>query len=55
MKKVILDLDNVLMMFDDCYLYGYSNIINGSYEDVISLYKSIDRYRILQRYIIRKN
>ena len=44
MKKIIFDLDNTLMMFNDDYYNDYSKVINGTYEDGIRLYKSIDRY-----------
>ena len=44
MKKIIFDLDNTLMMFNDSYLSDYSSIINGTYEDGLSLYKSIGKY-----------
>lgn len=44
MKKIIFDLDNTLMMFNDRYIYDYSSIINGTYEDGMKLYKSIGKY-----------
>lgn len=44
MKKIIFDLDDTLMMFDNSYLSNYCNIINGTYEDGLRLYKSIGRY-----------
>ena len=44
MKKIIFDLDNTLMMFNDSYLSDYCNIINGTYEDGMRLYKSIGKY-----------
>lgn len=44
MKKVIFDLDNTLMMFDEIYLKDYSAVIKGTYEDGIKLYNSIGKY-----------
>lgn len=44
MKKIIFDLDNTLMMFNEDYYNDYSNVIDGTYEDGIKLYKSIGRY-----------
>ena len=47
MKKIIFDLDNTLMMFNDSYLSDYSNIINGTYEDGMRLYNSIGKYECI--------
>ena len=44
MKKIIFDLDNTLMMLNEDYYNDYSNVIDGTYEDGIKLYKSIGRY-----------
>ena len=44
MKKNIFDLDNTLMMLNEDYYNDYSNVIDGTYEDGIKLYKSIGRY-----------
>lgn len=44
MKKIIFDLDNTLMMFNEDYYNDYSSVIDGTYEDGIKLYKSIGRY-----------
>lgn len=48
-KKVIFDLDNTLMMFDDKYITYYQNILekNGYsflYQDAYNLFKSIGNY-----------
>ena len=37
MKKVIFDLDNKLLMFDENYLNDYGSVINGTYEDGLNL------------------
>ena len=44
MKKIIFDLDNTLMMYDDSYLLDYSRVMNGTYEDGMKLYESIGKY-----------
>ena len=44
MKKVIFDLDNTLLMFDENYLNDYGSVINGTYEDGLNLYRSIGKY-----------
>lgn len=44
MRKIIFDLDNTLMMFNDKYYYDYSKVINGTYEDGLKLYNSIGKY-----------
>ena len=44
MKKIIFDLDNTLMMYDDSYLLDYSRVMNGTYEDGMKLYESISKY-----------
>ena len=44
MKKVIFDLDNTLLMFDENYLNDYGSVINGTYEDGLNLYNSIGKY-----------
>ena len=44
MKKIIFDLDNTLMMYDDSYLFDYSYVMNGTYEDGMKLYESIGKY-----------
>lgn len=44
MKKIIFDLDNTLMMYDDSYLLDYSYVMNGTYEDGMKLYESIGKY-----------
>ena len=46
MKKIIFDLDNTLMMYDDSYLLDYSYIMNGTYEDGMKLYESIGKYEV---------
>ena len=47
MKKIIFDLDNTLMMFNDSYLSDYSCVINGTYEDGMRLYNSIGKYECI--------
>ena len=44
MKKVIFDLDNTLLIFDEIYLNDYGSVINGTYEDGLNLYNSIGKY-----------
>ena len=44
MRKIIFDLDNTLMMFNDKYYYDYSKVINGTYADGLKLYNSIGKY-----------
>ncbi len=44
MRKIIFDLDNTLMMYDDSYLYDYGRAMNGTYEDGMKLYESIGKY-----------
>lgn len=44
MKKIIFDLDDTLLMFNDTYFNDYSKVVNGTYEDCVKLYISIGRY-----------
>lgn len=44
MKKIIFDLDDTLMMFNDSYIKDYCEIINGTFEEGINLYKAIGKY-----------
>lgn len=48
-KKVIFDVDNTLLMFDDEYIKAYQEVLEknnfrATYEDGLDIYKSIGRY-----------
>lgn len=47
MEKIIFDLDNTLIMFDDSYFLDYAKVIGGTKEDGVTLYNIIGKYEML--------
>ena len=49
MKKIIFDLDNTLIKFDDSYFLDYAKVLMGTYKDGKNLYKIIGEYEKLNK------
>ncbi len=49
MKKIIFDLDNTLIKFDDSYFLDYAKVLRGTYKDGKNLYKIIGEYEKLKK------
>lgn len=49
MKKIIFDLDNTLIKFDDSYFLDYAKVLGGTYKDGKNLYKIIGEYEKLNK------
>lgn len=60
MKKIIFDLDNTLLMFDENYIKSYQvvlkqNNLDSSYQNALDIFNSIGRYEINSKIYTKKD